>query len=210
MRHLAWGMGGLLMCAGAVQAQVQVVTAARVHTSDASRPVAEAMAWDADGRILAVGAVFAGFLNFPGVLTISHWLEPSLTEHHHSSAMLQVLAIVASIAAFAVGVKIAYSKFGQGAQEPAFKGFASFAYNKFYVDELYNAVFVQPYKAIGTAIWKTIEPNVTDSPVKGAARLYMVLGTAFKALQVGYVRVYAIYMVVGLSLMSLFLSQSLN
>ncbi len=148
--------------------------------------------------ILAVGAVFAGFLNFPGVLTISHWLEPSLTEHHHSSAMLQVLAIVANIAAFAVGVKIAYSKFGQGAQEPAFKGFASFAYNKFYVDELYNAVFVQPYKAIGTAIWKTIEPNVTDSPVKGAARLYMVLGTAFKALQVGYVRVYAIYMVVGL------------
>ncbi len=160
--------------------------------------------------ILAVGAVFAGFLNFPGVLTISHWLEPSLTEHHHGSALLQVIAIVASIAAFAVGVKIAYGKFGQGAQEPAFKGFADFAYNKFYVDELYNAVFVQPYKAIGTAIWKTIEPNVTDSPVKGAARLYMVLGTAFKALQVGYVRVYAIYMVVGLSLMSLFLSQSLN
>lgn len=160
--------------------------------------------------ILAVGAVFAGFLNFPGVLTISHWLEPSLTEHHHSSALLQIIAIVTSIAAFAVGLKIAYGKFGQGAQEPAFKGFADFAYNKFYVDELYNAVFVQPYKAIGTAIWKSIEPNVTDSPVKGAARLYMVLGTAFKALQVGYVRVYAIYMVVGLSLMSLFLSQSLN
>jgi NADH-quinone oxidoreductase subunit L len=124
--------------------------------------------------------------------------------------LLQVIAIVTSIAAFAVGLKIAYGKFGQGAQEPAFKGFADFAYHKFYVDELYNAVLVQPYKAIGTAIWKSIEPNVTDSPVKGAARLYMVLGTAFKALQVGYVRVYAIYMVVGLSLMSLFLSQSLN
>ena len=160
--------------------------------------------------ILAVGAVFAGFLNFPGVLTISHWLEPSLTEHHHSSAFLQIIAILASIAAFAVGLKIAYGKFGQGAQEPEFKGFANFAYHKFYVDELYNAVIVQPYKAIGTAIWKTIEPNVTDSPVKGAARLYVVLGSAFKVLQVGYVRVYAIYMVVGLSLMSLFLSQSLN
>ena len=160
--------------------------------------------------ILAVGAVFAGFLNFPGVLTISPWLEPSLTEHHHSSAFLQIIAILASIAAFAVGLKIAYGKFGQGAQEPEFKGFANFAYHKFYVDELYNAVIVQPYKAIGTAIWKTIEPNVTDSPVKGAARLYVVLGSAFKVLQVGYVRVYAIYMVVGLSLMSLFLSQSLN
>nr|WP_298131254.1 amidohydrolase family protein [uncultured Pseudoxanthomonas sp.] len=56
MRRLAWGMGSLVMWAGAVQAQVQVVTAARVHTSDPARPVAEAMAWDAQGRILAVGS----------------------------------------------------------------------------------------------------------------------------------------------------------
>ncbi|KRA53364.1 amidohydrolase [Pseudoxanthomonas sp. Root65] len=56
MRRLALGMGSLVMWAGAVQAQVQVVTAARVHTSDPARPVAEAMAWDAQGRILAVGS----------------------------------------------------------------------------------------------------------------------------------------------------------
>ncbi|MCH6483189.1 amidohydrolase [Pseudoxanthomonas sp. LH2527] len=56
MRRLAWGMGSLVVWAGAVQAQVQVVTAARVHTSDPARPVAEAMAWDAQGRILAVGS----------------------------------------------------------------------------------------------------------------------------------------------------------
>ena len=56
MRRLAWGMGGLLVCAGAVQAQVQVITVARVHTSDPARPVADAMAWDAQGRILAVGS----------------------------------------------------------------------------------------------------------------------------------------------------------
>ena len=75
---------------------------------------------------------------------------------------------------------------------------------------MYNFVIVQPYKAIGSAIWETIEPNVTDSPVKGVAGLYMWLGKAFKVFQVGYVRVYAIYMIIGLSLMSLFLSQSLN
>ncbi|NCT70154.1 MAG: amidohydrolase [Xanthomonadaceae bacterium] len=70
MRHLAWGMGGLLMCAGAVQAQVQVVTAARVHTSDASRPVAEAMAWDADGRILAVGGTRELLARYPDATRI--------------------------------------------------------------------------------------------------------------------------------------------
>lgn len=34
---------------------VRLLTAARIHTSDPSRPVAEAMAWDSDGRIVAVG-----------------------------------------------------------------------------------------------------------------------------------------------------------
>ncbi len=165
--------------------------------------------------ILAVGALFAGFLNLPGIFggdqMVSHWLAPSLTEHHpHSSLIIEILAIGASVLAFVIGIKIAYSKFGQGATEPVFKGFADFAYHKFYVDELYDALIVQPYKAIGSSIWKTIEPNVTDAPVKGVSRLYMMLGTAYKVFQVGYVRVYAIYMVVGLSLISLFLSQSLN
>ena len=161
--------------------------------------------------ILAVGAALVGFLNFPGVQTVSHWLAPSLTEHHpHGGVFLEIFAIGASIVAFLIGIKIAYSKFGKGATEPAFSGFANFAYHKFYVDELYNLVIIQPYKAIGSAIWETIEPNVTDSPVKGVAGLYMWLGKAFKVFQVGYVRVYAIYMIIGLSLMSLFLSQSLN
>jgi len=165
--------------------------------------------------ILAVGALFAGFLNLPAIFggsqMVSHWLAPSLTEHHpHASLFVEFIAIGASVAAFAIGIKIAYSKFGQGAPEPVFKGFAEFAYHKFYVDELYHAIIVQPYKAIGSIIWKTIEPNVTDSPVKAASKFYMAIGTAFKVFQVGYVRIYAIYMIVGLSLMSLFLSQSLN
>ncbi|MBV5316653.1 MAG: NADH-quinone oxidoreductase subunit L [Desulfobulbaceae bacterium] len=165
--------------------------------------------------ILAVGALFAGFLNLPAIFggsqMVTHWLAPSLTEHHpHASLFIEIIAIGASVAAFVIGIKIAYTKFGQGAPAPEFKGFAEFAYHKFYVDELYHAIIVQPYKAIGSIIWKTLEPNVTDSPVKAASKLYMAIGTAFKVFQVGYVRIYAIYMIVGLSLMSLFLSQSLN
>ncbi|CAN7205451.1 amidohydrolase [Pseudoxanthomonas sp. LjRoot143] len=70
MRRLAWGMGGLLACACVAQAQVQVVTAARVHTSDPSRPVAEAMAWDAQGRILAVGDTRGLLARYPGAKRI--------------------------------------------------------------------------------------------------------------------------------------------
>jgi NADH-quinone oxidoreductase subunit L len=165
--------------------------------------------------ILAVGAAFAGVFNLPaifgGSLVVSHWLAPSVIEHHpHVSIWLEILAILSSIGVVAIGVYIAYKKFGQGAEEPEFTGFAKFGYNKFYVDEMYNAVFVQPFKGFGSVISRFLEPKVTDSLVKLSAVLYRKAGTAFKALQVGYVRIYAIYMVIGLSLMSLFLSQTIN
>ncbi len=165
--------------------------------------------------ILAFGALFAGFLNLPGIfggsLKVSQWLAPSLADHHpHVSIWLELLAIFSSILAFAIGITVAHKKFGQGAVEPEYSGFAKFAAHKFYVDELYHAIFVKPYKAFGGVISRFLEPNVTDCHVRLCVWLYQKAGHAFKALQVGYVRVYAIYMVIGLSLMSLFLSQTIN
>ncbi len=165
--------------------------------------------------ILAFGAVFAGYLNLPAVFggsqQVTHWLSFSLAEQHHASNhALEFLAIGASIVAFGVGLVIAYKKYGQGAAEPEFSGFAKFAYNLFYVDQLYHAVFVRPYQAFGSSIQKMLEPHVVDGHVKLSTVLYQLLGNAFKIFQVGYVRIYAIYMVIGLSLMSLFLSQTLN
>ncbi len=163
--------------------------------------------------ILAVGAIFVGYLNVPGSLKMSHWLAPSLVEHHpHVSVWYTVFAMATSIVAFAIGVTIAYKKFGtgKGADEPVFTGFAKFGYNLFYVDQLYHAVFVAPYKAIGSAIWKFFDPNVADLHVKISTILYKKVSEAFKVFQVGYVRIYAIYMVIGLSVMSLLLSQTLN
>jgi NADH-quinone oxidoreductase subunit L len=165
--------------------------------------------------ILAFGALFAGFLNLPGIfggnLNVSHWLAPSLVEHHpHASLTTELLAMALTILVIAVGIVTAYKKFAMGAEEPEYSGFAKFAYNKFYVDELYNRVLVQPYKAFGSIIWKSLEPNVTDIHVKLSSWLYQKAGASFKIFQVGFVRVYAVYMVIGLSIISLLLSQSLN
>jgi len=65
MRRLALGIGCALALAGAAQAQVQVLTATRVHTSDPDRPVVEALAWDATGRVLAVGDAKALLARYP-------------------------------------------------------------------------------------------------------------------------------------------------
>ena len=165
--------------------------------------------------ILAVGALLAGFLNFPSLFgghqLVSHWLAPSVLDHHpHAEEATEWMAMGASVLAFLIGISIAFIKFGKGAEVPIFSGFSKFAYNKFYVDELYDFLIVQPYKTIGAIIWEHFDPTVTDGPRKGTAVLYQIAGSAFKVIQTGYVRVYAIYMVIGLSLISLLISQTLN
>ncbi len=165
--------------------------------------------------LLAIGALFAGFFNLPAIFggeqVISRWLAPSVADHHpHGSLLLEFFTILTSVAACVFGIWVAYRRFGKGAEEPVFTGFARFAYHTFHVDALYHALFVRPYQAIGAAISEHIEPDMTDAPVTAISRLYIRMGALVRVLQTGYVRTYAIYMVLGLGIMSLVLSQSLN
>lgn len=165
--------------------------------------------------ILAAGALFAGVLNLPALFggdqLVSHWLAPSLADHHlEAGHSTELIAIAASVAAFIIGISIAYKKFSKKVEAPVFAGFSRFAYHTFRINEFYDFVLVRPYKAIGRAIGLFIDAKITDGPVQLIAWLYRSTGSAFKLLQVGYVRVYAIYMIIGLSLMSLLLSQSLK
>ena len=53
-------------CALPAVAQVQVLTAKRIHTGNPEQPVATAMAWDNEGRVLDVGEAKAILANHPG------------------------------------------------------------------------------------------------------------------------------------------------
>ncbi len=64
MRRLVL-IAGLCLSATALAGQVQVLTAARIHTSDPGQPVAEALAWDENGRVLAVGGAKELLARYP-------------------------------------------------------------------------------------------------------------------------------------------------
>ena len=53
-------------CALPAVAQVQVLTAKRIHTGNPEQPVATAMAWDNEGRLLDVGEAKTILANHPG------------------------------------------------------------------------------------------------------------------------------------------------
>ena len=64
-RGLASALLGMLAAAPAA-AEVTVLTAARIHTMDQARPRAEAMAFDDDGRILALDSAGELHRRYPG------------------------------------------------------------------------------------------------------------------------------------------------
>lgn len=124
--------------------------------------------------ILAALSFLGGALNFPGIHTLEHWLEHTVAFAEHEvelAAWLQVSIgglnpIVAGIsfvlALAAIGISwLIYGRNPLQAGQPdplqklglVFVGME----NKWFIDEAYQFIFIQPYKAASVFLAKTID-----------------------------------------------------
>jgi NADH-quinone oxidoreductase subunit L len=69
--------------------------------------------------------------------------------------------------------------------------------NKYYVDEIYDAVFVQPIKTMSNALWKGVDAAVIDGTVNGTGLLVSTTSGVLRRLQNGSVRAYAVAVFTG-------------
>ncbi|MBN2644818.1 MAG: NADH-quinone oxidoreductase subunit L [Desulfuromonadaceae bacterium] len=168
--------------------------------------------------ILATLAAFGGLLGIPHVLGanlghipnyIEHYLSPVFehTQHlHHihahgaASTEFSFMAISVGIAIFGIGLAwVMYCKNPAlpGRLVGSFKGLHRAIFNKWYVDELYDALVVNPTKNLGTQLWQIFDVRIVDGMVNGVAKLVRALGAALRYLQTGYTHSYAMSMVLG-------------
>ena len=76
----------------------------------------------------------------------------------------------------------------------------NFLYNKWYIDEVYNFIFIEPIKKIGNFFWirgdqKTIDRYGPD----GISKLIKFISNKALQFQTGYIYDYAFVMLIGLS-----------
>ena len=72
--------------------------------------------------------------------------------------------------------------------------------NKFYFDEIYQAVFAGGSRGLGTALWRVGDVALIDGTmVNGSARLVGWLSGVLRRMQSGYLYHYAFAMIIGLS-----------
>ena len=74
--------------------------------------------------------------------------------------------------------------------------------NKWYFDEVYDAIFVRPTKAIGRFLWKRGDGDVIDGSINGIAMgiIPFITRIAGRA-QSGYIFTYAFAMVIGIAVL---------
>ena len=71
--------------------------------------------------------------------------------------------------------------------------------NKYYIDEVYNALIVQPVKnGSHFLLWKLVDNGIIDGIVNGVAAIIRFVGGLLRRLQTGLVQVYIVSMVLGI------------
>jgi NADH-quinone oxidoreductase subunit L len=155
--------------------------------------------------VLAIGSVLTGALfysSFVGEGAHTFWHETIFVGEHGEEA-IPAWVIAAPFVASVLGLAIAYYYFmlhpELPAQMAARKGMLyTFLYNKWYFDELYDFIFVQPAMWLGRQLWKIGDGRIIDGlgPDGIAARVLDGTRAAVK-LQTGYVYHYAFAMLVG-------------
>ena len=157
--------------------------------------------------ILAVLSLIGGlFIGLPGLNWIEGWLEPIIHHtgegHHLSVAIEFMLILVSSIAAIG-GIVLAYEVYIRKPErvEKMAQGAGSFyntLLNKYYIDEMYDALIVQPGKLLGRFLANIVDVNLIDLMlVDGSARLVRALGRVSDGLQTGYLRNYILSIFIG-------------
>ena len=80
-------------------------------------------------------------------------------------------------------------------------GFGRVLQNKWYVDEIYQAVIVNPLKALAVFFNNVIEKKGIDGLVNGAGKVVNYGSRQLRWLQSGQVGVYILLMVIGILLL---------
>ncbi len=160
--------------------------------------------------VLALGAVFAGFLFHGAFITEgggAFWKGAVAFSEHLIHAMHEVPLWVkwAPFAVMVTGFAIAWNNYIRNPGAPAafvkqFSELHKFVYNKWYFDELYNFLFVRPAFWIGRLFWHAGDEGTIDRFGPDGAAWLVVQGTrAAQKVQSGYLYSYALVMLIGLA-----------
>jgi len=159
--------------------------------------------------VLAILAVIGGYVGVP-----EHWLwgnrfaaflEPVLgapPEAVSAGAATEYLLMGASVLVALIGLGVAYQFYIVQPGLPTFlawkaQGAYNLIFNKYYVDEIYDLLFVRSTVRLSTWLWRFFDVGIIDGLVNGTAEAVGANSGLWRRWQTGNVQQYAASMLLG-------------
>jgi NADH-quinone oxidoreductase subunit L len=167
--------------------------------SDAHPHESPILMW-APMAVLAIGSVASGYLLYSGKAIVK-WLAPVVDKDHHEHVefLPPIVVTTLAIAAVVIGVSIAILKY-RGEQSDSAPTDVSiwtrFARRDLLQDDANEFLFMRPGQEVTKALVVT-DDRVIDGAVRGVAATAVGSARGLRKLQTGYVRNYALLILIG-------------
>ena len=165
--------------------------------------------------ILAFLSVVGGFVGIPESLfggnSIEHWLEPVFAPAYdklrlttHVTEIAEYLSMTLSVGIAIAGIygaRVVYLRRTELAEawKAKYSAMYRILFNKYYVDEAYDKLFVSPTVKVSEGfLWKGVDVSVIDGAVNGSARLIAIAAQGIRRIQTGIAQQYAAVFVGGI------------
>jgi NADH-quinone oxidoreductase subunit L len=164
---------------------------------------------------LALLSIVGGYVAVPGVTDVlEKFLEPTFHDSRfHDTAPTtgaEVWGLVAGGIISIFGIALAWWIYrrepGTAARlRERLPWLHRFLEHKWYFDELYDALFVRPMAVFGSFGRRVIETDFVQGTIVGGATGIVRVGTSFaRAIQTGYLRAYALLLMLGAAALTLY------
>jgi NADH-quinone oxidoreductase subunit L len=164
--------------------------------------------------ILALLSVAGGVVGWPASLgggnAIEHWLEPvfgrayaKMAPGHHDVEIIEYVLMALSVGVAVAGIMLARNWYLRRQEAPQaladrVPALYRLLLNKYFVDEAYDAVVVNPtVRGSEKLLWKGVDVGVIDGIVNGLPRLVAALSGALRVVQTGVAQNYMVVFVIG-------------
>lgn len=171
--------------------------------------------------VLAILSAIGGFIGFPEIFHLPHslndFLNPiydgSRTVNEHFGALhldhnTEYTLMGVSVLVAALAILLAFVKYGKGQNVPEedsqITGITKLVYDKYYIDEFYQKLFVNPITALSKFLGNIFDTKILDGVVNGIGTGVEASSGLIRRIQVGGTANYLLFLTAGIILILVF------
>ena len=152
--------------------------------------------------VLAIAGGYVGLQKLFGINLVQNFLSTVFSESTELTLRLEGMLMLAAVIFSGLGIAAAYYFYIVNPSAPKIlagriKKLHNLAFNKYFVDEIYDRALLSPGRKATSYLGNIFDIKFIDGAVNGVAKLVARNSEIWRNIQTGYVRNYALSILIG-------------